>query len=370
MMQRDTIFSPSFGNRPAYLVGREQIIDMFLRGLKSESGNRDRAVVMLGQRGSGKTVLLWELADRATELGYVVATPTVVSDGMLERIVEKVQDAGERAVGESAAHLSGASVGAFGFSVGLEFTREVNDTKTPAYKLTKLARRLTEQGLGVLILIDELQANSEDVRRLVTVYQELVGERLNIAMVMAGLPGAVSEVLNDRALTFLNRARRVTLPPLARGDVDAFFARAFTQLDIEIDDAKRAAAVAATQGSPYLLQLIGHHIVLRADDEGRVSSKALADAIAASEADFESDVCRTTLAALSDRDVDFLVCMAQDDRESRISVIAERMGVSDDYAQKYRRRLIDAGVIEPVRRGYVRFAVPYLDTYLRAYDER
>lgn len=370
MMQRDTIFSPSFGNRPAYLVGREQIIDMFLRGLKSEPGNRDRAVVMLGQRGSGKTVLLWELADRATELGYVVATPTVVSDGMLERIVEKVQDAGERAVGESAAHLSGASVEAFGFSVGLEFTREVNDTKTPSYKLTKLARRLTEQGLGVLILIDELQANSEDVRRLVTVYQELVGERLNIAMVMAGLPGAVSKVLNDRVLTFLNRARRVTLPPLARGDVDAFFARAFTQLDIEIDDAKRAAAVAATQGSPYLLQLIGHHIVLRADDEGCVSSKALADAIAASEADFESDVCRTTLAALSDRDVDFLVCMAQDDRESRISVIAERLGVSDDYAQKYRRRLIDAGVIEPVRRGYVRFAVPYLDTYLRTYDER
>ena len=58
MMQRDTIFSPSFGNRPAYLVGREQIIDMFLRGLESEPGNRDRAVVMLGQRGSGKTVLL------------------------------------------------------------------------------------------------------------------------------------------------------------------------------------------------------------------------------------------------------------------------------------------------------------------------
>ena len=38
-------------------------------------------MLMLGQRGSGKTVLLWELADRARKLGFVVATPTVASGG-------------------------------------------------------------------------------------------------------------------------------------------------------------------------------------------------------------------------------------------------------------------------------------------------
>ena len=40
------------------------------------------------------------------------------------------------------------------------------------------------------------------------------------------------------------------------------------------------------------------------------------------------------------------------------------MSVTPDYAQKYRRRLIDAGVIEQARRGYVRFAVPYMADYL------
>ena len=49
---------------------------------------------MLGQRGSGKTVLLWELADRARKLGFVVAT-LPCSEDMLERIVEKIQEAGE-----------------------------------------------------------------------------------------------------------------------------------------------------------------------------------------------------------------------------------------------------------------------------------
>lgn len=45
--------------------------------------------------------------------------------------------------------------------------------------------------------------------------------------------------------------------------------------------------------------------------------------------------------------------------------VAQRMGVKSDYAQKYRRRLIDAGVIEAPRRGEVSFAVPYLADYLR-----
>ena len=72
----ETIFSPSFGNRPSYLVGRGSVTSTFISGLEQEPGNRDRAMLMLGQRGSGKTVLLWELADRARKLGFVVATPT------------------------------------------------------------------------------------------------------------------------------------------------------------------------------------------------------------------------------------------------------------------------------------------------------
>lgn len=40
-MRHDTVFSPSFGNRPSYLVGREKIIAEFMQGLASNVGNRD-----------------------------------------------------------------------------------------------------------------------------------------------------------------------------------------------------------------------------------------------------------------------------------------------------------------------------------------
>ena len=363
-MTHDTIFSPAFGNRPSYLVGRERIIQQFIDGFQTEPGNRDRAVVMLGQRGSGKTVLLWELADRASSLGFAVATPTVTAEGMLERIVEKIQESGAQYVKTPATHVSGESIGAMGFTVGLEFTHEAQG-KSFAYKLTQLARALTDRGHGLLILIDELQANSPDIRQIVTVYQELVGERLNVAMVLAGLPGAVSATLNDKVLTFLNRARKVNLPPLAFSDVDAFYERAFRQLGVALTPEARRRAAEETQGSPYLLQLIGHNIALRAPNGEELTEESLQSAFTAARLDFENDVCGTTLAALSEKDVEFLEAMALDEGPSAIADVADRMGVTKDYAQKYRRRLIDAGVIEAAGRGRVSFAVPYLADYLR-----
>lgn len=111
-------------------------------------------------------------------------------------------------------------------------------------------------------------------------------------------PGAVSTTLNDKVLTFLNRARKVSLPPLEQGEVDAFFKRSFDSLGIAIESGLRRSASAYTAGSPYLLQLVGHYTCLYAED-GKVSEESLAEALRTSGDDFQSDVCATTLAALS-----------------------------------------------------------------------
>lgn len=286
----------------------------------------------------------------------------IVSDGMLARIVEKVQDSGGRYVSD-VPRVAGGSIGVFGFEVGLEFSREVQETKSDEFKLTQLVRKLTEQGHGVLILVDELQANSQDVRELVTVYQELIGEGLNVALVMAGLPGAVSATLNDKVLTFLNRAKKVTLVALPTMDIEAFYANAFAELGVGAASAQVRRAAEAAQGSPYLMQLVGHGVVLRAAEE-QLGDDALEAAVASAEEEFETDVCETTLAALSEMDVRFLRAMTEDEADSSTTEIADRLGVTSDYAQKYRKRLIDAGVIESSGWGRVRICVPLLKGYL------
>lgn len=360
---QDTIFAPAFGNRPSQLVGRDSVMQDFMDGIKQPAGNRKRSILLLGQRGSGKTVLLWEFAELARQNGYVVANPTTAGDHLLQRVIEKIQDSGERLISGGNSKLEGGSIGALGFSVGLQFSRE-QEERSFHNKLSKLCAQLNTRGKGVLILIDEAQSNNAEIRQLVTAYQELIGEGADIALVMAGLPSAVSELLNDSVLTFLNRAHRITLDPLAISDVHAYFRQSFAKLHVNISNDLCKHAASATHGSPYLLQLIGHNIVARAQDDP-LSDADIQQAIEDANEDFKIDVCKTTLKQLSDKDIEFLRAMAVDEKESKVADIAKRMGVSVDYAQKYRRRTIDAGVIRASRRGYVEFAITLLPEYLR-----
>ena len=63
----DSIFAPSFGNRPKYMVGRDTIQKQLQDSYTSSPGSKERATLILGQRGTGKTVLLLEAADIARQ---------------------------------------------------------------------------------------------------------------------------------------------------------------------------------------------------------------------------------------------------------------------------------------------------------------
>ena len=357
------IFSPSFGNRPAELVGRDSIITSFMDGIDSPPGGRERATVIIGQRGMGKTVLLLELAEIAKREGYIVASPTISSDDMLERVIEKMQSEGEKAFGDKKTKLTGGSIGFLGFSVGLQFTVD-EERKSFTYKLSKLVEAINAKGSGVLILIDEMQSNSPGMKQLIIAYQELVGMGADVAIAFAGLPGAISNILNDKVLTFLNRANKIELGFLNKGDIDSYYMHAFDELGIRLNHSQRSRAVDATGGSPYMMQLIGYYLTKYADD-GMISDEILYRAIEVAEEQFIGDVCRTTLNTLSDVDIDFLNAMLTDDESSNIADISAKMDVSREYAQRYKKRLIDAGVIMQERRGEVGFAVPFLKDYLK-----
>ena len=129
------------------------------------------------------------------------------------------------------------------------------------------------------------------------------------------------------------------------------------------DGARRAAE--QTTGSPYLMQLIGHYIVLYADDSGSINASQLEQAISSAQDEYLDDVCSTAIAPLSNKDVAYLSAMAEIGAPCRTSAIASKMGVTPDFAQQYRKRLLDAGLIRAPRQGIVEFAVPLLADYLR-----
>ncbi|MDR0627401.1 MAG: hypothetical protein LBG11_09150 [Bifidobacteriaceae bacterium] len=182
---------------------------------------------------------------------------------------------------------------------------------------------------------------------------------------MAGLPHAVSSVLNDEVLTFLNRARKVPLGPLPLGEVSVHYATVLAERGQTISPADLARAVDATRGYPYLLQLVGYYLLRYAGTASQISGAMVDQAVASARQDLAGAIHEPVLSRLSHQDLAFLCHMAADQGPSRVADIQARLGSSAGTAQAYRRRLIDAGVIAPGRRGEVEFIVPYLAEHLR-----
>lgn len=356
------VFQPTFGNRPTQYIGRDSVIEQYVEGLKEPIGSRNRCTLFLGQRGMGKTALLLELSDRAQKAGYVVARVTA-HEGMPQAIIEQFQLNGSQFFKDDKRTLTGVTAGALGFTLGLTFSEAAERQYGFRAKMSLLCDKLAEKGKGALILIDEVRT-SPAMREVAAAYQELVGDRKNIAIGMAGLPHAVSSVLNDSVLTFLNRAVKVELGLISTNLIRAYYDRAFRQLDLTISEENLDWAARATGGFPYLMQLIGYYIVQYTPTGGEVSAQIMERAVEAAMKDLDDNVFKPIIAPLSDNDREFLCAMARCGEIATTARLQAELGENGPAIQPYRKRLLEAGVIESPRRGELVFAVPYLAEYL------
>ena len=63
--------------------------------------------------------------------------------------------------------------------------------------------------------------------------------------------------------------------------------------------------------------------------------------------------------------IKYLLAMCEDKQQSKSSEIAKRMGKKTNEISSIRAKLLQREVIQAPQRGYVQFAVPDLDIYLR-----
>ena len=361
-MNNSAMFLPAFGNRPVELIGRNDVIEGFRNGLSQPIGHPNRATLIVGQRGMGKTALLLEFSDQAEKAGFVVARATA-TDNILDDLIGAIQLNGARFVKERQ-KVKGLSAGAFGFSLGLTFSAESDKQLSFQNKLSLLIDELEEQNRGVVILVDEIQAHGKALRLLTAAFQHLVGENKNIIIAMAGLPHAISSVLSDEVLTFFNRAKKNRLAPLALNAISIYFAKVFAELEKKISAENLDAIVKLTRGYPYLLQLIGYYLLEYVGNSPEITTNHIELANSSAMRDMVDNIYEPVIRLLSDKDIEFLKAMAKDGKVSRISEIKNRLNASDALVQAYRKRLLDAGVISAERRGEVAFTLPYLNEYL------
>ena len=81
--------------------------------------------------------------------------------------------------------------------------------------------------------------------------------------------------------------------------------------------------------------------------------------------EFIGDICEPALSPLSEEDVRVFRAMSMDEEESAIKDLCSRLDRSSAFLQRYKMRLIQAGVVMQPRRGYLKYAVPYLKEYFQ-----
>ena len=360
-------FTPSFGVSPPLLVGREEPLDRFAEALEDGPGSPGRATVYTGARGTGKTVLLNAVEDLARERGWLVISETA-SPGFVGRLVQEHLPALLRGQdpGATTTRLKGLTAPVVG--VGATWDTTQNHVIAPGLRnqMTRLCDLLAEQGTGLLITLDEIhQRQRGELRELATTVQHLFREGREPAFVGAGLPSAVSGVLSDEVLTFLRRADRYHLGRVSFDDVAEAISTPIRNAGRSITPELSARAAQATDGYPFLIQLVGYHIWRLHPSEDEVCAEDVDVGILAALRRLGSLVVEPSLADLSNVDRTFLLAMAQDDGPSKMIDIANRLNCDANYASQYRLRLLAAELIETAGHGAVTFALPYLSEYLR-----
>lgn len=86
-------FSPHFGRSPHSLVGRDDLLADLGGGLATGPRDSRYTSVLMGVRGSGKTVLLSEIEERASADGWVVLSLDAGTPGLLDRIAQTIRSA-------------------------------------------------------------------------------------------------------------------------------------------------------------------------------------------------------------------------------------------------------------------------------------
>lgn len=373
-LRRSNPFKPTAGRMPPLLIGRDTIIDDFEEGLDDGPGAPGRLMRVTGARGVGKTVILTEFGRIAKVRKWEVIDETA-SEGLAQRLLNRLTP--DKPSVNLSLKPSVSIAGLGGVSLG---EASVSSQQMPLTLRAAMSQRLDaleHKNAGLLVTIDEAQAaERSDMVAIATAVQHLIREERNIAFVFAGLPTIASKWLNDEVLTFLRRAQAEQLGDIPLQDVRDAFEDTFEDSGISIEGKALDMAAKATEGYPFMIQLVGYHIWRIAYRRNRNVGSNQRDAITVTERDTEQGIANALsrlgdaihgpeLDGLSPIDKTYLLAMAQDDGPSSTSTVAERMGKDVAYANIYRTRLIEAQVIKDMGYGKVDFAIPYLRQYLR-----
>ena len=238
-------FTLTFGKSPLEPVERPlqtmEIVDTFT----AETVNQQMFIIT-GVRGSGKTVMMTEIARRLREREDWVVIELNPATDLLQGMLAKLNSNKVCAAIIKSAKID---LSFFGFGVAIEGVPPLTDTETA---IITILEKLKKQDKRLLITIDEV-TNNDYMKVFAGSFQIFVRQDLPVFLLATGLYENIDELQNEKNLTFLFRAPKIQLKPLNQQAVVNKYKNIF---QIDQDVAKQMAEL--TRGYPFAFQVLGY----------------------------------------------------------------------------------------------------------------
>ena len=377
-------FAPGAGSRPPELAGRDAILEAARISCgRAIHGRNARSMMLLGLRGTGKTVLLNEIGKIAKAEGLLVSKVESPERESLARLIYPEMRKVMRSLSgvEAAKHIAGRGLNGLrsfasifkievaGIEVGVELEPGLADSGDLQYDLPDLFALIGEAaqaaGKGWVLLIDEVQYLTEaDLSALIVAIHRMSQEGLPVLLVGAGLPQVAR--LAGEAKSY---AERLFLYPLvdALDHASAIQAVQKPVVDEEssIDPAALDSIVERTGGYPFFLQELASTAWNNAEGP-EITVEDVDHSYRETLASLDAGFFRVRIDRLTRSEVLFVKAMsALGDGPYAMADIAKAMERTQSSLGPTRANIISKGMIYSTDHGYLNFTVPLFAEYMR-----
>jgi hypothetical protein len=386
-------FAPSAGRRPPELAGRDEVIEAAqVAAQRVALGKYARPTMLLGLRGTGKTVLLNEFGKIGHQQSVLVSTIEAPEQASLAKLIIPEMRRILRSLStiDAAKHLAAKGLRGLrnfasilkievsGIGVGIEGATDpelgLADSGDIQFDLPELFILLGEAaksaGKGWLLLIDEVQyLNDIDLSALIVSLHKVSQSDLPIAFAGAGLPQVAR--LAGEAKSYAERL--FTYPaigPLSAEAAAIALSRPILAEGAQIDTVAVKHIVEATQGYPFFLQEWGAKAWdVAAGPNISLEDVRLAGALAT--ASLDEGFFKVRLDRLTRAETNFVIAMAQLGNDPvSLADIAKTLGRKPQSLSPARASIIHKGMIYSAEHGFLEFTVPLFADFMRRHIAR
>jgi hypothetical protein len=377
-------FAPGAGSRPPELAGRDAVLESAKVACgRALLGRNARSMMLLGLRGTGKTVLLNEIGRLAESSGYFASKIEAPEHESLARLLYPEMRKVLRALSgiEAAKHLAMRALrGLRGFAsifkidiagaeIGIEPEPGLADSGDIQFDLpdlfTAIGKAAQAGGKGWILLIDEVQYLSEpDLSALIVSIHRISQESLPVLMVGAGLPQIAR--LAGEAKSY---SERLFLYPgigaLDQASAEQAVKKPIIEEDASIAPDALAEIVNRTQGYPFFLQEWSS-IAWNNADGPEITKQDVEDAYTETLASLDDGFFRVRIDRLTPKEIEFVKAMASlGNGPYAMSDIARVLDKKLSSLGPVRANTISKGMVYSTDHGYLDFTVPLFAEFMR-----